>query len=367
MKALVLKSVKAPLELEERPPLQPGPGEVVVRLRAAALNRRDYWITQGLYPGIEPPVILGSDGAGKVSQVGAGVGPSWEGRDVIINPGLGWGEQFSSVTFNVILTAVVFTFALSFLGVWEIPIPGFVGSGKAVELADKEGPAGAFSKGVLTTVLATPCSGPMLVPALNWAVSQPPLIAYTGFACVGLGMASPYLLIGTFPKLIAFLPKPGAWMDTFKHIMGFVLLGTVVFLLTFLSIPYVVPTFAFLIGLWAALWWIDRTPLTETIHKRIKAWAEASLFAAFIGIIAFVWIGIPGILSVRDGLHGIMESRFQRAVDRELARRNVPVNLSAADSKQTDDELPWQPFSLQLLQKLTAEQKTVFVDFTADW
>ncbi len=93
MKALVLNEIKKPLQFEERPDLEAGLGEVVVRLKAAALNRRDYWITQGLYPGIKPPVVLGSDGAGIVSQVGDGVSAEWLNREVIINPGLDWGDD----------------------------------------------------------------------------------------------------------------------------------------------------------------------------------------------------------------------------------------------------------------------------------
>ncbi len=281
--------------------------------------------------------------------------------------GLGWGEQFSSVSFNVILTSVVFVFALSFLGVWQIPIPGLVGSGRANQLADQEGIGGAFSKGVLSTVLATPCSGPMLGPALTWAVSQPPATAYAGFACVGLGMASPYLLIGAFPRLIAFLPKPGAWMDTFKHIMGFVLLGTVVYLLTFIPIPFVVPTVAFIVGLWVACWWIDQTPLTEALGQKLKAWIGAGAFATVIGVVSFGW------------LHDVMEARFDRAVDREVAQRPAWANPTALDAapnvdvtashtaKQGDDELPWRPYSRTLLKRLIADGNTVFVDFTADW
>lgn len=93
MKALTLNEIKAPLQLEERPDLTPGPNEVVVRLKAAALNRRDYWITQGMYPGIGPPVVLGSDGSGIVSQTGSALGNFWEGRQVIIDPGLDWGKN----------------------------------------------------------------------------------------------------------------------------------------------------------------------------------------------------------------------------------------------------------------------------------
>lgn len=271
-----------------------------------------------------------------------------------VSLGMGWGQQFSSATFNVVLSSVVFAFALSFLGVWEIPIPGFVGSSDVQSLADKEGPAGAFVKGILTTILATPCSGPMLTPALTWAVSQPPLITYAGFACVGLGMASPYLLIGAFPKCISFLPKPGAWMDTFKQLMGFVLMGTVVFLLTFMPIPFVVPTVAFLIGLWAALWSIGRIPLTESFMVQARGWLLGGIFACLIALISFAW------------LLNIMQDRFQRAVDRELAARNV--NIESAPSRGRDDrQLAWQPFSLDRLTRLTAKGTTVLVDFTADW
>ncbi|MBC8350809.1 MAG: hypothetical protein H8E66_02405 [Planctomycetes bacterium] len=279
--------------------------------------------------------------------------------------GLSWGEQFSSVTFNVILTSVVFAFALSFVGVWEIPIPGFVGSGKVGGLATKEGASGAFFKGVLTTVLATPCSGPLLGSALTWAVVQPPVIAYAGFGCVGLGMASPYLLIGAFPELVSFLPKPGAWMDTFKHMMGFVLLGTVIFLLTFIPIPYVVPTVAFMMGLWAAFWWIGRVPLTESLDKKGAAWVAATAFATVTGLFAY---GAP-IEPIRStNLASIMTARFQRAVDKEIGVRTETIgDLEDRVPRSDSNELAWKPYTQELLEQLTSEKKTVFVDFTADW
>ena len=96
MRALTLHELKAPLRLEERRPLEPSEGEVIVRLQTAALNRRDYWITQGMYPGIRLPVVLGSDGAGIVAKTGAGVSPDWSGKEVIINPGWDWGDNASA-------------------------------------------------------------------------------------------------------------------------------------------------------------------------------------------------------------------------------------------------------------------------------
>ena len=104
MKAMVLNELKSKLVLEERDELVPGAGQVVVQLRAAALNRRDFWITQGMYPGIKLPVVLGSDGAGVVCQVGAGVSEVWLDREVIINPGCNWGnhQEFQSPDFQIL-------------------------------------------------------------------------------------------------------------------------------------------------------------------------------------------------------------------------------------------------------------------------
>lgn len=95
MKAIVLRDVGGPerLLLEQVADAEPGPGETVVSLRAAALNHRDAWIRKGLYAGIKLPIVLGSDGAGEVAAVGDGVDPAWLGRHVVINPSLGWGPD----------------------------------------------------------------------------------------------------------------------------------------------------------------------------------------------------------------------------------------------------------------------------------
>jgi suppressor for copper-sensitivity B len=272
------------------------------------------------------------------------------------NKQFGWGQQFSYDAFNITLTAIVFVMALSFLGVWEIPIPGFVGGNKAGKLASKEGVAGAFSKGAITTVLATPCSGPFLGSALGFAVAQPPLVTYLMFGSIGVGMASPYLLIGAFPQLLRFLPKPGAWMDTFKQTMGFVLLATVVYLMTLIRWPLMVPTLALLIGLWAACWWIGRTPLYAELPAKARAWTIGAIFATVVGVVAF------------QSLQPIMQERFQRAVEQEIAAMGGVSQAPASHvSVDKPDRLPWRPFSMQELSALTREGKTVMVDFTADW
>lgn len=238
---------------------------------------------------------------------------------------LGWGEQFTFTWFKVAMIALVFAMALSFLGVWEIPIPGFVGGSRASALQSQEGVGGAFFKGVFTTVLATPCSGPFLGPVFGFTLSQPAYITYVLFASVGVGMSSPYLLIGVFPELVRFVPRPGAWMETFKQIMGFVLLATVVFLFSTVGSEYFIPTLTLLVGLWFSCWLIGRLPATAESGQKLRGWAAAVTVCAVAGMVGFKALG------------------------------------------PSDHELPWQPYSPTALAAARAEGKTVVVDFTANW
>jgi thiol:disulfide interchange protein len=242
---------------------------------------------------------------------------------------LTWGGQFGNTSFNVTMAAVVFAMALSLLGVWEVPIPGFFGSGSVQSAASKEGPLGAFLKGVVTTVLATPCTAPLMAAAIAWAVTQPIAINLTVFATVGLGMSSPYLLVGVYPELLRFVPKPGQWMETFKQISGFVLLGTVVFILSFIEAAAIVPTIMLLLGIGVACWVVARTPLTAEFGARLKSWVTAA-------VVVLLFIG---------GSFGVM---YRLAT--------APVDTT------------WQPFSLERLQQVAVDEgKTVLVDFSAEW
>jgi thiol:disulfide interchange protein len=237
---------------------------------------------------------------------------------------LAWGEQFTSSRFNIAMAAIVFAFALSFLGVWELPIPGFIGA-KAGAMQSQEGPLAAFLKGVLSTVLATPCSGPFLGPVFGFTLTQPTGVTYAVFAAIATGMALPYLLVGAFPGLVKFLPKPGAWMETLKEVLGFVMLGTVVFLFTFLDHDWFVPTFALLIGIWAACWWIGRAQQARAGDIGFGRWVQAAGIVGTVGSLAFMFLG--------------------------------PVT----------SVIPWEPFSRERLTDLRQKGATVLVDFSADW
>ena len=237
--------------------------------------------------------------------------------------GLTWGGLYRSLAFKIGMISVIFVFSLSFLGVWEIPIPGFVGTGVAGKAAEKEGYTGAFAKGILTTLLATPCSGPLLIPAVTWAIAQPVWLTYTGFLSLGMGMAFPYLVIGAFPKLMTFLPKPGAWMDTFKQLMGFTLLATAVFLINAVKQEYVTSTLTFLLALAMACWIIGSIPFGVDFSKKLKGWAKAAVVTGVGALIAFFFL--------------------------------FPF------------ELDWKEFSRKTIDDELAKGNVVFVDFTADW
>jgi thiol:disulfide interchange protein len=237
---------------------------------------------------------------------------------------LAWGEQFTSTRFNIVMAAIVFAFALSFLGVWELPIPGFIGE-RAGRVHAQEGPAGSFLKGVLSTVLATPCSGPFLGPVFGFTLTQPTSVTYAVFAAIATGMSLPYLLVGLFPGLVRFMPKPGHWMETLKEVLGFVMLGTVVFLFTFLDRDWFVPTFALLVGIWAACWWVGKAQEAQGGTVGFGRWVQAATIAAAIGSLAFGMLG--------------------------------PV----------DSVIPWEPFSKERLADLRRRGATVMIDFSADW
>lgn len=114
MKAIQLLETKQPLALTDIPQPTAGPGEVLINLKAAALNHRDVFIQHGLYPGIKTPVTLGADGAGVVVETGAGVDPVWKGQEVVINCSMGWGHNpkfYDANTFQILGMPTNGTFA----------------------------------------------------------------------------------------------------------------------------------------------------------------------------------------------------------------------------------------------------------------
>lgn len=165
--------------------------------------------------------------------------------------GYKWGGLFQQKSFVTAMAVFVFVMALSLFGVFTINIPGFAG-----RAASRQGTGytDSFIKGVLATLLATPCSGPFLGGVLAWAFIQPAYVIFFIFASVGLGMALPYILIALIPALARFVPRPGTWMNTLEVIMGFFLVFTSVYLISFLGHDSAVSALIFMVFASMGLW-----------------------------------------------------------------------------------------------------------------
>ncbi len=145
---------------------------------------------------------------------------------------VGWGAQLQYPGVVIGLIFVMALVAMSLFGVFEI---GTSLTGVGGSLATKSGYAGSFWSGALAVLLATPCTAPLMAPAIGFALSQSAPVMFLVFTTLGLGLAAPYFLFAIFPKLLDVLPRPGAWMETFKQFMGFPMLAVVVWLTGVLS------------------------------------------------------------------------------------------------------------------------------------
>jgi thiol:disulfide interchange protein DsbD len=254
----------------------------------------------------------------------------------------GWGMQFGSPVFIVCLTMLVTLVALNLFGIFEVTL-----GGRALdtvgELASKHGAAGAFFNGVLATILATPCTAPFLGAALGFAFAQSASVIVLIFLTVGLGLASPYILLSWNPAWLKFLPKPGAWMEKFKIAMGFPMLATVVWLFNVAASSYgknVLWLGIFLVVVAFAAWIFGE--FFQRGRQR-KGVALALVLILLIGGYAF-------------------------ALEKELDWRAAMPETSATGSlKESADGIDWQRWSPEAVAQARASGKPVLVDFTADW
>ncbi len=242
---------------------------------------------------------------------------------------LGWGFQMQSPGFVLALVFLFFLLGLNLFGVFELGT-SLVGL-DAKATTGLGGLASSFANGALATLAATPCTAPFMGSAVGFAAQQPPAISLLVFTALALGLAAPYLALTTFPGALRLVPRPGAWMETLRQFMGFLLLGTVIFLVYVfgaLTGPDSVPMLlGALLVVAVAAWIFGRgTGPTRSAGARFAAALVAFLlFAAALG----------------EGVR--------------LARRTPP----AADG--------WQPWSPSAVHQALAQGHPVFVDFTAAW
>jgi len=235
-----------------------------------------------------------------------------------------WGMQFQNPAFLIAMTILVALVAMNLFGLFEINLGGGA-MGAAGELASKGGAVGAFFNGVLATALATPCTAPFLAVALGFAFAQPPAIIMLIFLLAGLGLAAPYLILSFQPGWLRFLPKPGAWMERFKVLMGFPMLATAVWLFTLTSAH---------LGKSGTLWF--------------------GFFLVALAVASWIWGEF-----VQRGTQ-----RQPLAVATSIL---LVIGFGAYVLTRAPDQIQWQPWSAAAVEKARVEGRPVFVDFTADW
>jgi thiol:disulfide interchange protein DsbD len=247
---------------------------------------------------------------------------------------LGWGFQLQSAAFVYAIAVLLFVFGLNMSGVFEFGLGATAIGG---ELQTKSGYAGSFFTGILATVVATPCSAPFLAPALGAALAVSTAKSFLIFTGIGIGLSTPYLLLSTFPQAVKLLPRPGAWMETFKQFMAFPLYATVGYLLWVLAAQTGEEGFLnALIGLvlvGMAVWMYGRWSAPGATAGRAAIGRAGLVVVGAFGL----WLGWP------------------RA---EAAAGGAPGKGTA---------VVWEPWSPEAVAKLRGEGRTIYVDFTARW
>jgi len=243
---------------------------------------------------------------------------------------LGWGFQLQSPIVVMGLAVLFFVLALNLVGVFEW---GAFAQSITSNLSARGRYADAFLSGALATVVATPCTAPFMGAAVGFTLTQSAPAALAIFTVLGIGMATPVLLLSLYPALLRKLPKPGAWMETFKQILAFPLFATVAWLTWVLGAQAgndsVLALLGGLVVIALAAWMYGRWRHTEGM------WRPALAIALGAAGIAVAW--------------------------------PTPYAADAAAAVTQEGDIQWQAWSPEKVRDLNSQGKAVFVDFTAAW
>lgn len=242
---------------------------------------------------------------------------------------LGWGFQLQSPAVVAALAVLFTVIGLNLAGLFEFGqfLPSSVASLEARHPA-----ANAFLSGVLAVAIASPCTAPFMGASLGFAIGLPAAQALLIFAAIGVGMALPYLVASLVPAVARALPRPGAWMDTFRRFMAFPMFATVAWLVWVLGqqsgIDGAGALLALLVSLSMVLWAL-------TLQGRTRAVLAAVSVAAF----------------------ALLASAVGANVTKPL---DAGAPIASADAR-------WQAWEPGRVDQLLAAGQPVFVDFTAAW
>ena len=243
---------------------------------------------------------------------------------------IGWGFQLQSPPFIVFLACLFLALTLNLFGVFEIGLRT-IHLGENLRSADNPR-LQSFLKGVLACIVATPCSAPFMGTAIAASLVQPFWVNTLIFTSLGIGLSLPFLCLSVWPKVIGYLPKPGAWMQSLKQFMGFLMMGSVGWMLWILDARFSDGLCWVLLGLWClslGFWFYGK--LCPPIHSSFKRSTGAILFA-LCGIGAFI--------------------SFQYALD---------------ETPPSHEQLAFLPYTKTAVDKALADNRPVLINFTARW
>lgn len=233
---------------------------------------------------------------------------------------VGWGFQLQSPFVILGLIILFWLMALNFLGVFEIGTSTMNVAGKFSKSSS------SFGTGILSVFIAAPCTGPFMGTALGAAIALPAVGALAIFAGLGLGLSLPFLLFAFFPRVLSWLPRPGAWMEWLKQFFAFPLFATVLWLIWILGQQ------AQILGWLLASIALLLVSFMIWLGKFVTGWKRI-----------FIWIVTVGLLV---------------GLGRQL--KTADYNPSSAPSA-------WAPYSESQLKEARQKKQAVFIDFTAAW
>lgn len=244
---------------------------------------------------------------------------------------IGWGFQLQSPPFIVFLACLFLALTLNLFGVFEIGLRAIQLEGHT-PIRDKNPHLQSFLKGVLACIVATPCSAPFMGTAIAASLVQPFWINTLIFTSLGIGLSLPFLCLSACPKAIDYLPKPGVWMQSLKQFMGFLMLGSVGWMLWILDARFSDGLCWILLGLWClslGFWFYGK--LCPPVNSSFKRAIGASLFTL---------CGAGALIS------------FHYALD---------------ETPPSKEKLIFQPYTQAAVDKALAENHPVLINFTARW
>jgi thiol:disulfide interchange protein DsbD len=247
---------------------------------------------------------------------------------------LGWGFQLQSPAVLAVLATLFTLLGLNLAGLFEV---GMLLPHKLASLQARHPVVDAFLSGVLAVAIASPCTAPFMGASLGYAIGLPAAQALAIFATLGLGLALPFLAASWVPAVVGWLPKPGAWMDTFRRFMAFPMLATVVWL----------------------VWVLGHLSGVD---------GAGALLALLLAMSLVIWaLGL-------EGRSRIMFATLSIAICVVLLRAIGPLVIKIEDAPNplttattTSAGVTWQAWAPGKVESELAAGRPVFVDFTAAW